>query len=79
MRLRLFALIGAVLSSVAASAAGAIIGFNQHYFPEKSIVPQYVEVGMWSALTLYLAMVAYFRSFRLWHRGPRRGAGQHIS
>jgi hypothetical protein len=68
-----------VLSCGAALAAWAFIGFNQHYFPEKSIVRQCVEVGMWSALALYLAMVAHFRSFKLWRHDRRRGAGQQIS
>jgi hypothetical protein len=67
-RLRVFAVIGAVFSGVAALAAWALIGFNQHYFPEKSIVLQYVEVAAWSALALYLAMVAYFGSFKLRRR-----------
>jgi hypothetical protein len=75
-RLRVFAASGAGLSCLAALAAWAFIGFNRHYFPEKSLVARYVEVGVWSALALYLAMVAYFRSFTLWHRGRRRGADQ---
>ena len=74
LRLRVFALIGAVLSCVAALAAWAFIGFNQHYFPEKSIVPQYVEVAVWSALALYLAMVAYVGSFKLRCQGRSNSA-----
>ncbi len=73
-RLRVFALIGALVSSVAALAAWAFIGFNLHYFPQKSIVPQYVEVAVWSALALYLAMVAYFGNFKLWRQGRCHGA-----
>lgn len=75
-RMRVFAVIGSVLSCVAALAAWAFIGFNQHYFPEKGIVPQYVEVAVWSALALYLAMVAHFGNFKL-RRQSRRHSADH--
>jgi hypothetical protein len=40
----------------------------RHYFPDKSVVPLYFELAAWSVLGVYLAMVAYFDSLKLWRK-----------
>jgi hypothetical protein len=57
--LRVLGIVGALLSAPAASGAWASIAFVRHYFPNTLVVPIYFEVAAWSALTVYLAMVAY--------------------
>jgi len=66
--LRTLAVVGALLSALAAAGAWASIGFVRYYFPDKSAVPLYFELAAWSVLTVYLAMVAYFDSLKLWRK-----------
>ena len=67
-RLRVLGVVGALVCALAAVGAWASIGFVRHYFPDRSVVPIYFEVAAWSALTVYLAMVAYFDSLKLWRK-----------
>jgi len=71
--LRIFAVISALMSCVAAFGVWAFIGFDRHYFPSKSIVPRYIELAVWSALALYFAVAAYFGSFKLWRQPQNHG------
>jgi hypothetical protein len=66
--LRTLAVVGALLSALAAAGAWASIGFVRHYFPDKSVAPLYFELAAWSVLAVYLAMVAYFDSLKLWRK-----------
>ena len=65
---RTLAVIGALLSALAATGAWASVGFVRHYFPDKSVVPLYFELAVWSVFAVYLAMVAYFDSLKLWRK-----------
>ena len=56
--LRTLAVVGALLSALAAAGAWVSISFVRGYFPDKSVVPLYFELAAWYVLAVYLAMVA---------------------
>jgi len=51
--------------------ACAFIGFQRHFYPNKSIIPIYFEVAARSVRAFYLAIVACFDHLKLWRKRRR--------